>query len=161
MVIHLKNDCDSVRKLCETRCLVSVPTNRFSKSPFKAHPGAEAKLFLSPGDIQAPSGLTVGLGGIPDYFSLETGLFGDKLNQIFNADFKPGAYIHGIRFVVFLGREQDGFGGVFHVEELPGRLSGSPYQDLAFPFLNGFDAFPDQGGDDMGRVQVKVVSWPV
>ena len=86
----------------------------------------KAKQFFGSTDIQAPSRLPVGLGGIPINLSCKTGLCCDHGGKIANRDFLPCPQIDGQTSFILFGCEKDPFRGVLYIQKFSGRRSISP-----------------------------------
>jgi hypothetical protein len=71
------------------------PLHRFLESFPECMLRVKAKEFFGPADIQAPSRLPVGLGGVPYNLSCKAGLCGYHGGKIENRDFLSCAQIDG------------------------------------------------------------------
>jgi len=143
------------------RVLLFVPGDGFFEAVFEGGLGGEVELFFGAGGVEAAPGLSVGFGGVPLDLAFEAGEVGDEFGEGFDGDFAAGAEIDGFGFVVFFRGENDAFGGVFDVEEFAAGAAGAPGFDVAGIAAPGFDALTDEGGDDVGGLQIKVVAWAV
>jgi hypothetical protein len=75
-------------------------------------------------------------------------------------DLEAGADIDGVRLIVMFRSHNDGFCGVFHIEELPCGRPGTPDLDGFVPPVPGVHALFDQGWNDMGGGGIEVVPRP-
>src|SRR5262249_49454526 len=65
---------------------LSIPVDRFNQAIAEAGPCPEAKLLLSPGDVQAAAWLAVWLCRVPAKRALETAQLADHLGKCPNRD---------------------------------------------------------------------------
>src|ERR1035438_843852 len=117
---------------------------------FEPGAGAPAEGALGTGDIETAARLAVGLCGVPDDATAETGEGGDLVDQIAEEDFPAAAQVDGIGPIIPFGGSHDGFGAIFDVEELAAGRTIAPTDDFAAVLLHGLDAFTDQRGYDVG-----------
>ena len=86
---------------------------------------------------------------------------GDHLGEVPDPSLLPGSDVDRVRDVEPLGAEQQSARGVVDVEELPGRLPGSPEDHLRLISLGCEGVLVDHRRDHVGVLQVEVVTRAV
>src|ERR1039457_5141714 len=114
-----------------------IPVHRLANALFQRGKRSEPKFLLRTRDIKATTGLTIGLGAVPDDF---TGEAGDPRNQVHkppdgNLDSAANVYRFGL--LIEFGGQQNRFGAVTNVEKFSRRRAGAPHGDVAFPAPKG------------------------
>src|SRR5699024_8059242 len=99
--------------------------------------------------IEAPSRLAVGFRRIPPDLPIETSKVGDRFDQVSDGYLVAGAEVDRLRTVVSFCGENDSFGRIIGIEELPRSGPGTPDIEDTMPADTGIDAFLDQRRDNV------------
>src|SRR3989442_2331020 len=129
----------------EPLCL--IPLDRALEPFAEVDSGPEAELALGPAGVELAARLAVRLARVPPDGAAEPGRLGDELDQLADADFEGGAEVDRIGPVVALGGQDDAFGRVLDVQELPRRCAIAPHHDLGGAGVARLDALLDQRRD--------------
>src|SRR5690606_32866117 len=112
-------------------------------------------------DVQELSRDAVGHRRIEDIFAIPAEYPAYQPSEFEDGQILAGSDIEVLFSAVVPQREENRVGEAIHVEELPLGPATAPQGDVLPPFHFGLVRLPEQGGEDVGGLQVVVVAGPV
>src|SRR5579864_2049854 len=137
--------------------MFAVPINRTAKTFFKERVRGEPQQSFRFADVQSSSWLAIRLGGIPNYFTLETCQADDDCDQITNSNLHPRTQVHRSTTVVSLGSNHNPFGRVSDVQEFSCCLPCTPNGDVRITIRLCVQTLANECRNDMRGFKVEIV----
>src|SRR5439155_20966616 len=138
-----------------------VALHRALAADLEGGPRAESEGPLGAARVETAAGLAIGAARVPhEVAGIARGL-ADEIGEVAHGNFRSRAEVDGQAVGVALGGQEHGLRGVLHVEEVARRVPRAPAGDRRRVSALRLEALADQGGNDVGSLEVEIVTRPV